>query len=191
MEIIIQLTRRLVLVMIFAGFCELLLPSGKFRACIRFAVGLVIIALMLQPLAQLRGLRFEPENLLGIETAESQDIQGLGWVQAQSQDLVEAELVRQVAEFMAPEYPHCQVHVSLDVSFDEYGFLKEFRGMEVELCPAVEGIEPVVPVVIGKGVNTPAAGSGRPGLAEDLARHLGISAAKLQLRVYADGGSCP
>ena len=137
------------------------------------------------------GLRFEPENLLGIEKAESKDIQGLGWVQAQSQDLVEAELARQVAEFMASEYPHCQVHVSLDVSFDEYGFLKEFRGMEVELCPAVEGIVPVVPVVIGKGENTPAAGSGRPGLAEDLARHLGISAAKLKLRVYADGGSCP
>lgn len=189
MEIIFQLTRRLVLVVIFAGFSELLLPSGKFRSFIRFTVGLVIIALMLQPLAMLRGLRFDPEELLGNEEARGA-IHGRGWVQAQSQDLVEAELSRQIAEYLAPGYPDCQVQVSLDVSFDEHGMLKEFRGIEVELYPAAKGIEPVAPVVIGTEANLPAAGSGPPGLAEELARHLGISAAKLKLRVYSEGG-CP
>ncbi|MDD4658071.1 MAG: stage III sporulation protein AF [Eubacteriales bacterium] len=190
MEIIFQLTRRLVLVAIFASFSELLLPSGKFRSVLRFAVGLVIIALMLQPLATLRGLRFDPEELLGSDMAVGA-IQGRGWVQAQSQDLVEAELAREIAEYLAPEYPDCRAQVSLDVSFDECGLLKEFRGMEVELYPAAQGIEAVLPVVIGKEENSPPAGSGPPGLAEALARHLGISAAKLKLRVYANGGSRP
>lgn len=188
MEIIFQLTRRLALVAIFAGFSELLLPSGKFRSFTRFAVGLVIIALMLQPLAVLRGLRFDPEALLGSEEAAG-GIQGRGWVQAQSQDLVEAELAGKIVEFLTPEYPGCQVNVSLDVSFDEYGLLKEFRGMEVDLFPEARGIEPVAPVVIGGSDQTPAKNTGRPALARKLADHLGIPVSKLILRVYSNGGS--
>ena len=188
MEIIFQLTRRLVLVAIFAGFSELLLPSGNFRSFIRFAVGLVVIALMLQPLAMLRGLRFDPEELLGSEGAGG-GIEGRGWVQAQTKDLVEAELARKIAEYLAPEYPGYQVNVSLDVSFDEYGSLKEFRGMGVELSPAARGIEPVAPVSIGGSDQAPAQNIGRPGLARELAGYLGIPVSKLTLLVYSNGGN--
>ena len=56
-DVILQLVRRLVLVAIFAGFSELLLPSGKFRG-LSGLQWVWLSCLMLQPLALLRGLVF-------------------------------------------------------------------------------------------------------------------------------------
>lgn len=184
MDVILQLVRRLVLVAIFAGFSELLLPSGKFRGIIRFAVGLAVIALMLQPLAQLKGLSFDVEELLGV--LEMGAIQDSDWVHTQSRDLVEEELARQIAACLEDDYPDSEVTVKLDVVFDQHGFLKEFRGMEVDIYTARPGIQPIKPVIIGgESKQQPLS---PPGLAQELARHLGIEASKIKLRVH-DGGS--
>jgi stage III sporulation protein AF len=187
-DVIFQLVRRLVLVAIFAGFSELLLPSGKFRGIIRFAVGLVVIALMLQPLAQIRGLSFDLEELLGAGENRDGTLQGSEWVPSQSQDLVEEELAQQVAAYLADKYPDCQLAVKLDVVFDQHGFLSEFRGMEVDIYTASPVIKPIMPVTIGGETKKPEASS-PPGLAEELARYLGIESSKITLRVHDDGGS--
>lgn len=186
MDVILQLVRRLVLVAIFAGFSELLLPSGKFRGIIRFAVGLVVIALVLQPLAQLKGLSFDVEELLKVQEV-GEALQGSDWVQAQSQELVEGELARQVAACLADVYPDSEVTVNLDLVFDQNGSLKEFKGMEVDIYTACPGIQPIKPVIIGREGEEQAAHS-PPGLAGELARQLGIEASKITLRVH-DGGS--
>ena len=186
MDAIFSLARKLALLAVFAGFCELLLPSGKFRSFIRFGVGLVVIALMLQPLAQLRGLKFDPEELLGREGAPPASVEGEDWVRAQTQDLVEKELARQVGEYLAQEYPQYEARVTLDVSFTAQGQLEEFRGMRVALYPAGEEIEPIAPVVIGR--ETQEGPPLPPGLATELARHLGVSPDKITLTVQGEGG---
>lgn len=185
-DVILQLVRRLVLVAIFAGFSELLLPSGKFRGIIRFAVGLVVIALMLQPLALLKGLSFDVEELLKAQE-NGDDLQSSDWVQAQSQDLVEGELARQIAACLVDVYPDSEVSVKLDVVFDQHGFLKEFKGMEVDVYTPCPGIQPIKPVIIG-GESKEQETHSPPGLAQELARYLGIEVSKIMLRVH-DGGS--
>jgi len=185
-DVILQLVRRLVLVAIFAGFSELLLPSGKFRGIIRFAVGLVVIALMLQPLALLKGLSFDVEELLKAQE-NGDNLQSSDWVQAQSQDLVEGELARQIAACLADVYPDSEVSVKLDVVFDQHGFLKEFKGMEVDVYTPCPGIQPIKPVIIG-GESKEQETHSPPGLAQELARYLGIEVSKIMLRVH-DGGS--
>lgn len=188
MDVIFQLVRRLVLVAIFAGFSELLLPSGKFRGIIRFAVGLVVIALMLQPLAQIKGLSFDLEEILGVRETGEGTLQGSDWVRSQSQALVEEELAQQLAAYVEDKYPDCQLAVKLDVVFDQHGFLKEFRGMEVDIYTASPGIKPIRPITIGDEIAKQEVFS-PPGLAEELTRYLGTEASKITLRVHDDGGS--
>ena len=185
MEIILRLVRKLVLVAIFASFCELLLPSGKFRSYLRFGVGLVFIALLLQPLASLKDAKFDPEELLGGVPAAGADLDSASWVQAQSQALVEDELARSVADYFALEYPNCSVRVGLDVDFDERGLLREFRGMEIELFPA--GVKQIVPVIIGVAADSTQIISPPRELVRDLACYLGVAPDKLTLQIFPGG----
>ena len=55
MQTIFEVTRKLMLLTIFAAFCELLLPRSSLRAYVRLVVGLLVIALLLQPLLELAG----------------------------------------------------------------------------------------------------------------------------------------
>lgn len=186
MTAIFSLVRQLVLVAVFASFCELLLPSGKFRSFIRFSVGLAMIALMLQPLARLGGLTIDPQALLTSGESAGLNLRGKNWVQAQSQELVEGALAGQIEDFLALEYPDCRVSVRLEVTFNQYGLLQDFNGMKVEVYPAAGRIEKVRPVLLG-AENPVGKGGAPPGLAGDLARQLGVPTAKLNLWVAEEG----
>lgn len=189
MNTILELVRRLALIAIFAAFCELLLPSSRFRAYIRMVVGLLVIAMVLQPILELKGSGFDLEGLMGMAnlTAIRGDVQDSGWLQEQTKDYVEQQLAAQVRDFLSSDYPGHQVSVKLDVSFDQYGNLSEYRGLEVELRPGIQGIKPVQPVSIGEETTV----TRRPGstaLVNGLARHLGLTASTISVWVYTDGG---
>lgn len=185
MDLILDLVRKLVLVTVFASFGELLLPSGRFRSFVRFGVGLVIIAFMLQPLASLRGINIDLEKLLGGENEVTFDPGGKVWVQEQTKELVEAQLASEILRYLS-EYPQWCAQVKVNVEFDGQGFLKSFTGMEVDLYPpgAIEG--GITPIVIGEFIESRDS-SPPPGLATRLAQLLGIPEEKLVLRFWAGG----
>lgn len=180
METIFQLARRLVLVMIFASFSELLLPSGKFRSFLRFAVGLAVIALMLQPLALLKGLEFVPEQLWGREASAAVDFSSQDWVRSQTKQAVEERLAEEIGQRLAADYPQCRTEVSLAVAFDQQGIIREFSGLEVDVYLAARTGAGVMPVVIGEQP----APDNKPALAAELAAGLGIDPGLLTLRVH-------
>ena len=191
MDTLFELIRRLVLLVIFAGFCELLLPRNSFRSYTRMVVGLLVIAMILNPLLELRGTSWNLEEMLGMGDwpTVNQEFHGSSWQQEQSQALVEQQLAEQVKVFMAQDYPGHDIYVDLDVAFDEYGNLTDFLGMEVVLRPKHQGIQPIKPVDIGQAITSD--NDGIPGSAEltnSLARQLGVPAAKLAIWVYTDGG---
>jgi stage III sporulation protein AF len=188
MDIIYNLVRKLALLSIFAAFCELLLPRGNFRTYSRMVVGLLVIAMILQPLLELRGQSFNLEDILAAASLNAGlERQAFPWVREQSKDLLETQLAELAREFLAPTYPGYEVEVALDLAFDEYGNLTEYRAMEVSLRPGARGIEPIAPVVVGTGqaerwVAAP------EGVGKALARHLGIPAETLSIWVYTGGG---
>lgn len=183
MDLIFGLVRKLVTVAIFAGFAELLLPSGKFRSFVRFGIGLVVIAMMLQPLASLRGLNLDPDGLFGDDNQMTLAAGGKEWVEEQTRELVEAQLAAEILRHLGGEYAGWGAEVKLDVEFDGQGFLKNFAGMAVDLYPPGEAGGSVAPVIIGERVES---GDSAPpvGLADKLAQLLGIPAEKLDLRFW-------
>lgn len=189
MNIIFDLVRKLVLLSIFAAFCELLLPKSSFRAYTRLVVGLLVIAMVLQPIMELRGASFNLQDFLGAEGpfADSSLPEG-SWLQEQAQVLVEAQLTEEVGSFLAQTYPHHEVEVVLDVVFDNYGNILEFRKMMVCLRPPSQGIEPVRPVNIGEGAGEGNGESAEPGTINALAHKLGIPADTLSIWIYTGGG---
>lgn len=183
MAVIFELVRKLVMVAIFAGFGELLLPEGRFRSFVRFAVGLVVIVLMLQPLMALRGIKFNAEALLGEEVAGALGWQGREQLQAETQTLVEAELTEKVIQLLAADYPGWRAQVKLNVEFDQQGSLAAFTSMEVDLFPEETENNGIEPVIIGAKEKP----SPPPGLSEELAEQLGIPGDKLILRLRSRG----
>lgn len=188
MDAIYDLVRKLALLSIFAAFCELLLPKGSFRSYSRMVVGLMVIAMLLQPLLELRGQPFSLESILAAANLNaSREMQGGPWVREQSQDLVEAQLAKLAGEYLAQIYPDYEVEVDLDLTFDEYGNLAEYRAMEVSLSPRAQGIAPIVPVKVGSG-RTDHWLAAEEGVCKGLAHHLGIPAETLSIWVYTGGG---
>jgi len=192
MDTIFELVRRLALLAIFAAFCELLLPRSGFRSYSRMVVGLLVIAMILQPVLELRGTNLDLDGLLSYSnlavSSPQSESDGL-WLQEQTTDVVEQQLAEQIQDYLATSHPDHNVEVDLDVGFDQYGNLDEFRGMEVVLHPAAPEIEPVQVVKIGDGTSTYGKLAGSPELVSSLARHLGLTADKITLWVYTDGGS--
>jgi len=189
MDVLFELVRRLVLLTIFAAFCELLLPRSSFRSYTRMVVGLLVIAMLLQPILELRGATINLDSLLGVANlrADSEAVQGGEWLQEQSKEIVEAQLAEQVAGFLAAAYPGHDVEVNLDVSFDQYGNVSEFKEMEVVLRAGSQGIEPIKPVSVG-GEETPTRQPAEPETTIFLARNLGIPADILSVWIYTGGG---
>lgn len=189
MDGLFELIRRLVLLVIFAGFCELLLPRGSFRGYTRLVVGLLVMAMVLQPFLEWRNVAWDWESLLGMGqwATFGGELKGSDWQQQQSKELVEEQLASQAKSFLEDEYPDYDVVVELDVSFDEQGNLRDFNGMEVTVRPPAQGIEPVKPVVIGQGEESEYI-AGAPNLVNSLALFLGIPAAKLSIWIYTGGG---
>jgi len=189
MESIYELARKLVLIAIFAAFCELLLPRNNFRPYIRMVVGLLVIALVLQPILELRGASLNLDGLLqGGDLFDQGGLTDSIWLQEESKNLVEQELAVQVGEFTKSDYPGYEVRVSLDVSFDQHGSLSDFRGMEVVLLPGPQGVDPVKPVIIGGEDTEDGKCAGPPELVRNLARYLAVPEAKITVWVYSDGG---
>jgi len=190
MDAVFELVRKLVLLVIFAGFIELLLPRSSYRNYTRMVVGLLVIAMILQPLAELKGATFDLEGLLGIANwnISRSELQGSEWQQVQTQELVERQLEDQVREFLVKDYPGHVVSVELDVGFDEYGNLSIFRGMEVVLRPSFQGIEPVQPVSIGGAKTIINKSPCQPEIVNSMAHYLGLPASKITVWVYTGGG---
>jgi stage III sporulation protein AF len=190
MDTLFELIRRLVLLVIFAGFSELLLPRGSFRSYTRMVVGLLVIAMILNPFLGLRGAAWDLEGMLGTYSwsGTTHGLQGSLAQQDRAQELVEQQLAEQVRAFLAQDYPDHDIGIELDVDFDSYGNLAEFNGMDVILRPKLLGIQPVGPVNIGQASPEDIATPGQPELVNFLARHLGIPAAKLNIWVYTGGG---
>lgn len=185
MDILLELVRKLALLAIFAGFCELLLPRGSFRSLTRMAVGLLVIAMLLQPVLELKGVSLDIEGLLGLAnwTVAQGDLTAGTWQQDKARGLVEQQLAQQIREYLAPEYPEHEVQVDLAVSFDDYGNLADFQGMEVTLRPC--GIERVQPVIIGGDPGDKSPGPDK--IVNSLASHLGLPAAKITLWLAGGG----
>lgn len=189
MDTVFELVRSLALIAIFASFCELLLPSSNFRSYLRLVVGLLVIAMVLQPILALKGTGLDIEGLLAMNSwsVPAVDSQDNSWVAEQTLKTVEQQLAAEVSEYLGYHYPGYQVSVSLDVSFDQHGNLAEFKGMEVALKPDSQGINPVQPVAIGEDateIRQPVSAT----MVNALARHLGLEASILSVWVYTDGG---
>lgn len=183
-----ELVRKLVLIAIFSAFCELLLPRSSFRAYLRLVVGLLVIALVLQPVLELRGAALDLEGMLGANLAFSQESPDTSWVREQTQGMVEQELAGQICAYLQSDYPGYEVEVSLDVTYDQYGCFSEYKGMEVLVRPGSQGIQSVQPVSIGGTKQDMTKCSGQPELVQALARQLGLPAATITVWVYTDGG---
>lgn len=188
MGILMELVRKLVLIAIFSAFCELLLPRSSFRAYLRLVVGLLVIALVLQPVLELRGAALDLEGMLGANLAFSQESPDTSWVREQTQGMVEQELAGQICAYLQSDYPGYEVEVSLDVTYDQYGCFSEYKGMEVLVRPGSQGIQSVQPVSIGGTKQDMTKCSGQPELVQALARQLGLPAATITVWVYTDGG---
>lgn len=179
------LARKLILVVIFAGFCELLLPRSSFRAYLRLVVGLVVIGLLLQPLAQLRGgLDWEQALQAG---AEEMALPESNW-QHEATDLVEEQLAADAKDVVAEYFPAASVQVELELEYDGRGNLQDYCGMTLFVTPGgKEGIRPVEPVTIGEDV------SGFQQLEDaaftrSLAEKLGLEPETITVMVFRRGG---
>ncbi len=187
MDTVFDLVRKLALLSIFAAFFELLLPKGSYRAYTRMVVGLLVIAMLLQPVLELRGESLNLEGLLAAANlgASTGELQQWTWVREQSQNLMEAQLAEQAWELLSQDYPGHELEVDLDLGFDEYGNMTEFRGMEVSLRPCPSGIIPVRPVTVGQEKKERVAAD--QGVVTALAQHLGVAADTLSIWVYTGG----
>lgn len=189
MQTIFELARKLMLLTIFAAFCELLLPRSSFRSYVRLVVGLLVIALLLQPLLELQGAPLNLEGLLALSTpaAGLDSLPQLNWSREQAEALVEEQLAEQVRDLVAADYPGYEVEVDLTVAYDEYGNPAELQKLEVSLRPGKQGIAPVTPIRVGG----PPAGDRQSAAAETVAalsRRLGVSEDILSVWVYSGGG---
>ncbi|NLO87908.1 MAG: stage III sporulation protein AF [Firmicutes bacterium] len=189
MQTIFELTRKLMLLTIFAAFCELLLPRSSLRAYVRLVVGLLVIALLLQPLLELRGAPLNWEGLLALSApaAGRYALPPGSWSREQAEALVEEQLAEKVRDLVAEEYPGYEVEVDLTVAYDQYGNPAELQKLEVNLRPGQPGITPVAPVRIG-GRFADNRQSAAPGTVAALARRLGVSEDILSVWVYTGGG---
>lgn len=179
------LARKLIMVVIFAGFCELLLPRSSFRAYLRLVVGLVVIGLLLQPLAQLRGgLDWEQALQVG---AEEIALPESSW-RHEATDLVEEQLAATAKEVVAGYFPAASVQVELELEYDGRGNLQDYCGVTLFVTPSgEEGIRPVEPVTIGGE----AAGFRElddEAFTLSLAEKLGLEPATVTVMVFRRGG---
>lgn len=113
MDVLLEIVRSLLVIIILAGFLEMLLPEGGFRPWVRFAAGLFVLVAILSPLLGL--LRGEHRFSLEawdhrVEAAEQQRIAEQGAaLQAQlggaSRAELEQKLKRQLeaVALLAPE----------------------------------------------------------------------------------------
>ena len=130
MEIIFSLVRKLVALVIVAGFCELLLPEGKFRSYARLVVGLMVLALILQPFAQANTNQFNWEELLNTPSfSPDGDIPASQWQLEQTRKLVEEQLAEQIQGMLLQDYQGITVKVQLDLEYTQQGNLSSVRSM--------------------------------------------------------------
>lgn len=150
MEIIFSLVRKLVALVIVAGFCELLLPEGKFRSYARLVVGLMVLALILQPFAEANSSQFNWDELLNIPSLSPQgDTAASQWQLEQTRKLVEEQLAGEIQGMLPPDYRGTTVKVQLDLEYSQQGNLSSVRSMVVYIL-VQDSVRPVQPVKIGE-----------------------------------------
>lgn len=188
MGALFELVRKLVLVVIFAGFCELLLPRGSFRSYLRLVVGLVVIALLLQPLAQFRG-GVNWEGALQAGADEELAVPDVNW-HVEATRLVEEQLAAKAKGVLAPHYPDANIEVELDLEYDSRGNLQTFSGMAIYVTPRQpEGIRPVEPVKVGGGHLPAFQELDDPALTAALAEQLGLAPESVSIMIWREGGA--
>ncbi|MTI94895.1 MAG: stage III sporulation protein AF [Firmicutes bacterium] len=154
MQTLYELVRKLILLAILAGFFELLLPSNTFKTYCRLVVGLLILAMLLQPVMDLLGQGWNPEQFLAdselgltISTYPENGEDQLGSLDAQ--EMVEQQLAQQLTPTVNRRYPGTETRVRLDLELDEHGNMVAVNSLAVLIAPKTGGAFAIESVRIG------------------------------------------
>lgn len=156
MDLLNQVVRNLVILVIVMTFLEMLLPDNKLKSTAKLIFGLMIIATLLNPIVViLNGLgraSFDFSELTfsdGITYSDDEDINELYNKLTLNQYI--DNLKDTVSELVAPhiEGYNSEVDVSVVRDFDNKDFGKLVQ-IDVFLTKKYEGIVPIKPVVIGE-----------------------------------------
>lgn len=158
--------KKVILVVLFAVFLDLLLPNGTMQRYIKMVMGFVIIVTMLSPITALLSKSFTWETIefplskTGTQNMSLQQIQEQGnAIQEQQRKRIEEEWVKKIQstikEQVETQYPVTVMDVSVTTAQkrDSQGSMPEIRGVKLTLQanqkePSVSVVKPVEPVLI-------------------------------------------
>ena len=155
LDIIGDLVKNLIVLVILASFVELTLPGNKFQPYIKLAAGIMILISILNPLLQLFSLvpdlekEIKQMGSLNLEGYNYDKEEGLEFYQESILNEYEWRLQKQVKEIVEKhglELVSFQAEVAEDVEEEKFG---EIMKMEITLAPPSPGELPGrVPVII-------------------------------------------
>ncbi len=155
LDIIGDLVKNLIVLVILASFVELTLPGNKFQPYIKLAAGIMILISILNPLLQLFSLVPDLEKEIkqmgsfNLEGHNYDREEGLEFYQESILNEYEWRLQKQVKEIVEKhglELVSFQAEVAEDVEEENFG---EIMKMEITLAPPSPGELPGrVPVII-------------------------------------------
>ncbi len=155
LDIIGDLVKNLIVLVILASFVELTLPGNKFQPYIKLAAGIMILISILNPLLQLFSLvpdlekEIKQMGSLNLEGYNYDKEEGLEFYQESILNEYEWRLQKQVKEIVEKhglELVSFQAEVAEDVEEENFG---EIMKMEITLAPPSPGELPGrVPVII-------------------------------------------
>lgn len=155
LDIIGDLVKNLIVLVILASFVELTLPGNKFQPYIKLAAGIMILISILNPLLQLFSLvpdlekEIKQMGSLNLEGYNYDKEEGLEFYQESILNEYEWRLQKQVKEIVEKhglELVSFQAEVAEDVEEEKFG---EIMKMEITFAPPSPGELPGrVPVII-------------------------------------------
>lgn len=199
LEILFEVTRNIVVLIIVVNFLELLLPRGEFRPFLNMVVGLVLILTLLTPLWQLLQLpeRLEPtiEERVGLGeddvTGRLLQLEQLnhGLTLARYREML-TEKIRSALQEEGMRLVELALEMEEEPGHPSYGRLRAVRAVvapKEEVAAENATIEKVgeIRVELGGREETGPVEGGRGdlGLASRLAEKIGLDAEKIEIRV--------
>lgn len=199
LEILFEVTRNIVVLIIVVNFLELLLPRGEFRPFLNMVVGLVLILTLLTPLWQLLQLpeRLEPaiEERVGLGeddvTGRLLQLEQLnhGLTLARYREML-TEKIRSALQEEGMRLVELALEMEEEPGHPSYGRLRAVRAVvapKEEVAAENATIEKVgeIRVELGgrEGAGPVEGGRGDLGLASRLAEKIGLDAEKIEIRV--------